>query len=163
MRRYLSYLSYILKHKWYVMIECFKEGLYLQGILHDLSKLRPSEFIPYAKFFHNIDGSLRQVRDKTGYYKPTDTGDINFDYAWFLHQKRNSHHWQYWCFPDDKKSVKTVVIPNRILLEMICDWKGAKKVQGSNSTILGWWELNKDKMNFHLSTKKKIEDLLVNY
>jgi len=50
--KYLKYLKYILKHKWYVMIECFKNGLIWRGLMHDLSKFLPSEFIPYANFFY---------------------------------------------------------------------------------------------------------------
>lgn len=50
--------------------------------MHDISKFRPSEFIPYAKFFYNSDGSKRQIRDKTGYYRSDDTGDSKFDFAW---------------------------------------------------------------------------------
>lgn len=95
MRRYIIYLWYIMRHKWFVLCACISHGIPLRGLMHDFSKLRPSEFIPYARYFYNPDGSKREhKRDKTGYYKPTDTGDANFDFAWFLHQKRNRHHWQ---------------------------------------------------------------------
>ena len=96
MKRYLKYFSYVFRHKWYVMLACFSEGLFIAGILHDLSKFRPSEFIPYARYFYEKDGSKKTVRDKTGYYKPTDTRNVAFEYAWNHHQKRNKHHWQYW-------------------------------------------------------------------
>ena len=77
--KYIFYLGYLLKHKFYVFIECFKEGLYWVGLAHDFSKFLPSEFIPYANFFY--DNSTKKGRDDTGYYKPTDTGNANFDFA----------------------------------------------------------------------------------
>ncbi|WP_432764979.1 DUF5662 family protein, partial [Hungatella effluvii] len=33
-------------HKFRVMKNCFRVGLYKQGLLHDLSKYGPEEFIP---------------------------------------------------------------------------------------------------------------------
>ena len=36
----------ITHHKMLVMKTCFKVGLYKQGLLHDLSKYTPIEFIP---------------------------------------------------------------------------------------------------------------------
>ena len=41
----------IMKHKWYVMLECFKVGLYRQGIVHDLSKFSITEFMPSVRYF----------------------------------------------------------------------------------------------------------------
>lgn len=51
MKAYLKYFLYILNHKLNVLIECWKEGLYIQGIVHDWSKFSPAEFFPYAKNF----------------------------------------------------------------------------------------------------------------
>jgi len=56
MSKYILYLKYIIRHKWYVGIECFKMGVYWRGITHDLSKFLPSEFIPYAKYFYGDYG-----------------------------------------------------------------------------------------------------------
>lgn len=165
MKKYIQYLNYVIKHKWYVAIECFKMGLIWQGIIHDMSKFLPNEFVPYARFFHGK--KKKQIRDKTGYYKPTDTGDTDFDFAWFLHQKRNPHHWQYWICPDDNKNIKVFEIPHKYVKEMVCDWIGAGKAQGyfspSNDPLLEtrkWWEANNKKMLFHLNTRKKIEQML---
>jgi len=160
MKRYLAYLKYILKHKWYVTVECFKEGLFWRGIFHDFSKFYPSEFFPYAKFFYNEDGSHKQVRDKTGYYKPTDTGDIDFDFAWLQHQNRNDHHWQWWICPQDDGDKKVLDMSTEAVLEMYCDWKGAGKAQGTPDTI-AWYEKNKMKMILNKSSREKIEYLLM--
>ena len=55
MRAYWNYFLYVLQHKWYVACECFKAGLYIHAITHDLSKLRPSEFFAYAEKFYGGD------------------------------------------------------------------------------------------------------------
>jgi len=88
-KKYFHYILYLLKHKWYVLVECWRHGLYWRGIKHDWSKFLPSEIIPYANFFN---GQVLRRRSDSGYYKPADTGHENFDHAWFLHQRRNDHH-----------------------------------------------------------------------
>jgi hypothetical protein len=104
MGRHLAYARYLLRHKWSVFVAGWRLGITWLALLHDNSKLRPDEWGPYARFFYAPDGSKRTRRDATGYYKPTDTGDAAFDYAWLLHQKRNKHHWQWWCLPEDDGS-----------------------------------------------------------
>ena len=159
MKRYWQYLRYVLRHKWHVLWACRKLGIFWQGVIHDLSKFRLDEFIPYAKHFYNPDGSCKDVRGKTGYYKPTDTGDPAFDFAWFLHQKRNKHHWQYWIVPEDGGGVKVFPMPQRYLLEVLADWQGAGLAQGRPDT-LAWYRKNKDKMQLSPETRKRIEALL---
>lgn len=160
--KHIKYAKYIFWHKWYVMIECFKEGLIWRGLMHDFSKLLPSEWMPYANFF-----SKKQPRDKTGYYKPTDTGDKEFDFAWLLHQKRNRHHWQWWILPEDEGGVKVLKIEEPYLTEMICDWVGAGKAQGHFSPkddryfeTRKWWSANNHKMTLHEETRSKIENII---
>lgn len=150
---HFKHLSYIIRHKWYVMLECFKCGLYWRGITHDLSKLRPEEFLPYSNYFH---GDIKRGRDSTGYYKPTDTGDASFDYAWFLHQKRNDHHWQWWVYPDEGEKVKVLKMSHKAMVEMLCDWRGAGIAQGTPDT-LAWYTKNKHKMLLHPETRTWIE------
>ena len=160
MRRYLRYLQFVIKHKWHVSIECFKQGLIWQGITHDLSKFSFDEFIPYAKHFYNSDGSGKEIRDRTGYYKPTKTGDKNFDIAWLYHSKRNRHHWQYWCNPEEKKGIICYEIPEKYVKEMICDWMGARKSQKVTAPVIEWWNKNNKKMQLHLNTRNLIEKFL---
>jgi len=142
------------------MVECFKRGLYWQGIAHDFSKLLPSEFIPYARYFYGNNSDIRKGRDETGYYKPTDTGDKDFDYAWLLHQKRNKHHWQWWVLPEDEGGIKVLEMPDKYILEMICDWIGAGKAQGFGNNTKEWYNKNKHKMQLHPNTRKKVEELI---
>jgi len=153
---YYTYLKYVVKHKYFVMKECFRSGLYIRGLLHDNSKFLPSEFFPYAKFFYG-----KKVRSKTGYYKPTDTGNKDFDKAWMFHANRNKHHWQYWCIPDADKN-SCIKIEDKYLIEMVCDWVGAAKAQGkTRESVLEWWEENNNKMLLHPETREDIENLLI--
>jgi len=159
MKRYLAYLRYVLKHKWFVFLECCKLGIPRLGIIHDWSKFLPSEFLPYARHFHNPDGSHKEVHNKTGYYKPTNTGDAVFDFAWFLHLKRNRHHWQWWVFPEDESGVKILPMPYHYRREMLADWCGAGRAQGTPDTA-AWYTENGHKLQLHPDTRKWVERML---
>lgn len=166
--KHVKYLRYLLRHKWYVMTECFRVGLFWRGIMHDLSKFLPSELIPYANFFYGKRGdSITSKRDSSGYYKPTDTGDPAFDFAWLLHQKRNRHHWQWWVLPEDEGGVKVLPMTPTFRLEMLCDWVGAGKAQGKFSPASDryaetrkWYNANCYKMTLHPETRDWIESVI---
>lgn len=154
--RYLKYLRYIVLHKWFVMLECFRVGLIWRGIVHDWTKFTPREFIPYANHFY---GGEKTVRSSSGYYNPRDTGDIKFDMAWFWHQKRNDHHWQYWITPRDVGEplmFDILDMPLRCRMEMLCDWKGAGRVQKTPG-VLHWYSVNGRKIRLHENTRRWIE------
>jgi len=161
----VKYLNYLLRHKWYVALECFKRGLIWRGLVHDCSKFLLSEFFPYANYFYGNSKKIKRGRDGTGYYKPTDTGDKAFDFAWLLHQKRNKHHWQWWILPEDEGGIKVLPIEEPYLTEMICDWIGAGKAQGYFSPksdplfeTRKWWNKNKDKMQLAEETRNYLEN-----
>jgi len=167
MKKYLKYLGYILRHKWYVGLECFKRGLIWRGIMHDMSKLLPSEFIPYANYFYGDGNDISRGRDETGYYKPAEVGDEEFVFAWLLHQKRNRHHWHWWILPEDEGGVKILEIREPYFTEMVCDWIGAGKAQGyfspKDNPLEGtrkWWKKNNHKMQLNSKTRDKMEELL---
>jgi len=154
----LKYLSYVLRHKWFVMIECFKVGLIWRGLVHDLDKFFPSLFFPYANHFKS---GIQKGRDKTGYYKPYNSGDPDFDLAVHQHTQRNKHHWQFWVQPIDVEGVKLHPMPEIFIKEMICDWEGASKAQGvKTGTILNWFDKNHNKMQLNKPTERRIEELL---
>lgn len=159
MTRYDKYLWYVIRHKWYVFVECCKAGIPIRGLMHDWHKFRLGEFIPYARHFY---GKQAHKRDKTGYYKPSDTGDPDFDFAWFLHQKLGKHHWQYWTFANDNGAEPTIIVfemPIKYRKEMLCDWKGAGKAQGTPDTK-AWYNANKDKLILGPETRKWLEERL---
>lgn len=166
--KYLKYLRYVIRHRWYVMWECIDRrsawfGMSSLGLLHDWSKFRWSEFKPYAEHFYGKGKDIKAGRDKTGYYKPTDTGDPDFDFAWLLHQKRNKHHWQWWVLPEDEGGVKLIPMQPKYRLEMLCDWLGASKAQGNGgdiASVRAWFEKNGGKMQLHQDTREWVEWVL---
>lgn len=160
-KRHARYGYYVGRHKFFVGVQCARRGLLARALLHDLSKLLPGEWLPYASYFFP-DGEPRQRRDSTGYYKPTDTGDAAFDFAWLLHQKRNDHHWQWWILPCDDGGEKVLEMSERARLEMVCDWWGASMAQGFGgwSGVVTWYHTNKGKMRFGPCTTRWIERFL---
>jgi hypothetical protein len=158
--KHLSYLKYVLRHKFFVMQACFREGLLIRGITHDASKFLPSEWFPYTDFFYGK--KAKKVRDETGYYKPTDTGDQRFDFAWLLHQKRNDHHWQWWVLPEDEGGQKVIEMSDAARKEMVADWFGASRAQGHGGLhgpkgVKAWYKKHKGKMLLHDETRKWVE------
>jgi hypothetical protein len=164
MSKYLKYLRYLLRHKWYVMIECFKYGLIWRGLVHDLSKFLPSEFFSYANYFYGsfpplkcFHGDNRNWALETGLYEEKITEEFN--YAWNLHQKRNKHHWQYWvCIQDsDKPKIFSVGMPRKYLIEMLCDWRGAGRAINGKDDTAEWYKKNKKNMILRESNFNWIE------
>lgn len=151
--KHLRYLSYVVRHKWFVFIEACKLGIPWLGFCHDWSKLRWDEWMPYTNYFYGP----QPVRDSTGYYKPTDTGDAAFDFAWLLHQKRNRHHWQWWILPEDNGGTKILRMPERYMREMLADWRGAGKAQGYGDNTVNWFIANRQKMQLHPVTNYWLE------
>ena len=140
-------------HKYYVFIECVKEGIILRGILHDWSKFTPSEFSAYANYFFNKDGSRKTV-SKNGIPK-----DDPFFNALDSHQSNNDHHWQYWATIISIDDIEVKHMSVDAMKEMICDWKGAGLATGTGGVDnpLSWYKKNRETMMFHTMTRAYIE------
>ena len=50
---FFGHLNTINHHKFQVMKNCFRVGLYKQGLLHDMSKYSFTEFIPGVKYYQD--------------------------------------------------------------------------------------------------------------
>jgi len=146
--KYVKYLKYVLKHKWYVFVECCNRGLIWQGIIHDWSKFMPCEFIPYANNFFGTD------EDKVNYKK-------RMKVAWLHHQNCNPHHWQYWI-QYKKGGSMAFPMPPKYAKEMLADWAGAGKTQGNThpDEVREWYLNNKDDMLLYSGTRAWIESEL---
>lgn len=155
-RRHIAYGKYVIRHRWYVMIACFSKGLIWRGLVHDLSKFRPSEWFPYAWHFYGPDSHHKDG----SHIARGGTEDKAFDFAWLLHQKRNRHHWQWWMLPEDDGAVKLIEMPIRYVKEMICDWIGAGRAQGVKNwqDPSPWYRLNKGKIQLAPTTRWLLED-----
>ena len=51
LKKVIGHFTTITRHKILVMKECFKIGLYKQGLTHDLSKYSPTEFLVGCKYY----------------------------------------------------------------------------------------------------------------
>ena len=105
-------------HKYLVMKNCFKVGLYKQGLLHDLSKYSPSEFFVGARFFQGDRSPNNAEREIKGYSA-----------AWLHHKGRNRHHYEYWLdySVDSKQGIIGMKMPVRYVIEMFIDRIAAAK------------------------------------
>ena len=63
----LKQIKIILRHKYYVGIECFKLGLYWQGITHDLSKFSLVELLESSKYYVGTSSPIEKARKEKGY------------------------------------------------------------------------------------------------
>ena len=144
MKKYIKYLMYILEHKKNVFKTCWKRGLYLHAFTHDLSKFRPSEFIPYARYFygryipHAVLSNIAGIKNKDKILTKEKVKE-DFEKAWKKHYSRNKHHWNYWCRKDVPKD-----IPDKYLQQMIADWEGMSLKFGDTAQsfyIKNYWDI----------------------
>ncbi|MCD7728751.1 MAG: DUF5662 family protein [Clostridia bacterium] len=110
------HLRTVNKHRRAVRRLCFKAGLYKRGLLHDLSKYSPSEFIPGARFF--LGDKSPQVAERQ---------IIGYSAAWLHHKGRNKHHFEYWRDVCDGRNI-CVKMPAEYFGEMVCDRVAACKI-----------------------------------
>ena len=108
----------ITRHRHKVLVHCAKCGLLRQGLLHDLSKYSPTEFIPGARYYQGNRSPNEPERQTLGYSK-----------AWMHHKGRNRHHFEYWTdFSPVTKRYVPVKMPMKYVAEMFCDRIAASKI-----------------------------------
>lgn len=115
----------ITSHKIMVMKNCFRCGLYIQGILHDMSKYSPTEFIPGAIYYQGNRSPNNAEREVKG-----------LSAAWIHHKGRNKHHYEYWTdySPKAKKGeLVGVKMPRKYIAEMLCDRVAASKIYNGDN------------------------------
>ena len=141
----------ITKHKLTVMGYCFRIGLYKQGLLHDLSKYSPAEFLVGCRYYQGDRSPNNAEREATG-----------VSTAWLHHKGRNKHHSEYWI--DENAPDKTPIIPYKYAAEMVCDKLAAGMVyQGKKFTKeyeLEYWLKEKEKIKINPKTEKFITEVL---
>lgn len=154
-KNFKGHFMTITKHRHEVMKNCFKSGILVQGLLHDLSKYSPAEFIVGVSHFQGDRSPNEGEREDYGYSK-----------AWMHHKGRNKHHFEYWTDYDSvTKKLSPVRMPKKYVIEMFCDRVAASKVYlGENyndSAPLNYYLNGKPRRLIHEQTAKEIEHLLV--
>ena len=69
LKKVIGHFTTITRHKILVMKECFKIGLYKQGLTHDLSKYSPTEFLVGCKYYQGNRSPNNAEREETGVSK----------------------------------------------------------------------------------------------
>lgn len=167
MSKYSKYLKYVIRHRWYVFVECCKLGIPWRGLIHDISKFMPDEFFAYTEAFYGKFGYNYKPYDPHHKNTKPEDKDIDmhkkamdrFDKAWLIHQKRNPHHWQFWLSIDEDR-VRMIDMPEVYIKEMIADWRGASRAKTGKDDVKNWYTSHISKIRISHVTRKHVEELL---
>ena len=154
---FFGHLHTINTHKLEVMKNCFRVGLYKQGLLHDLSKYSFSEFIPGVKYYQDGNRSPNNAqREAEG-----------CSTAWLHHKGRNKHHYEYWIDYPAKGGDGSLIgmeMPVNYVIEMFCDRVAASKIymgdKYTDRSSLDYFLRAKGRMQIHPETSDELEFLL---
>lgn len=151
-----KHLKTINHHKMLVMKGCFKVGLYKQGLLHDLSKYMPSEFLVGVKYYRGNMSPNNLERKEKGYSS-----------AWLHHKGRNKHHLEYWidyAEGDAEAPLAGMRMPDKYVVEMFIDRMSAsknyQKEKYTDRSALEYYERGKAHHILHPEVKELLERLL---
>lgn len=145
----------ITHHRHLVMKGCFAVGLYKQGLLHDLSKYSPVEFLVGAKYYQGDKSPNNAEREDKG-----------VSLAWLHHKGRNKHHFEYWIdyALDGKSGMAGMKMPVNYVVEMYCDrvaaCKNYQKDAYTDASALEYYNRGKAKYLMHEETARLLEDML---
>ena len=123
MYKFVKHFQTVREHRKMVRQGCFRVGLFMQGLTHDLSKYSPSEFLMGAKYYQGYRSPNNAEREKKGYSE-----------AWIHHKGRNKHHYEYWTDyrPGSREGDGHVITPTRMpkryLVEMYVDRVSASAI-----------------------------------
>ena len=155
---FMNHLRTVIRHKELVMIGCFRVGLYRQGLMHDLSKFAPTEFLVGARYFQGHRSPNNAERE-----------DIGYSSSWLHHKGRNRHHFEYWVDynlrgKDGESPLVPVKMPGRFVVEMLMDRIAASKVYlgdaYTDKSPLGYFDGGRARKFMHPETAALLEKLL---
>ena len=152
-----GHLRTINAHKCVVLKECFQIGLYRQGLMHDLSKYSPVEFLAGCRYYQGGRRSPNNgEREEQGYSA-----------AWLHHKGRNRHHFEYWLDYSLKKEgapLEPAQMPRKYVAEMLMDRIAASKIYNGESYTrhdpLAYCERGKHRYLIHPQTAKELHGML---
>lgn len=115
---------------------------------HDRSKYSEEEYDAYDKYFYGKNRSYEVVQ--------------NFNKAWLHHIHNNPHHWQYWVLINDDPDEGEIILdmPNKYIIEMICDWWSFSFKKGDLREIFSWYKEHSRYMKLSEYTRDHVEDIL---
>ena len=132
-----KHIKLVSKHKWLVFKFSCRLGIPLRGLMHDLSKFSPEEFIESVKYYDGKVSPITKCKKAKGYSK-----------AWLHHKGRNKHHSQYWVDLNAKEVAP--VIPYKYIAEMISDKLAASITyngkEWTNASEYEYWQKEKTRI-----------------
>jgi hypothetical protein len=162
MSNIVKHFRTITKHKNLVLAGCFKVGLYRQGLLHDLSKYGPTEFIIGCRYYQGNMSPNNAERKDRGYSS-----------AWLHHKGRNKHHLEYWidygagedAVNQADRGMTGMKMPIKYVVEMFIDRisasKNYQKDKYTDESPLIYYRKGKGVHMIHPDTAALLEYLLV--
>lgn len=151
----INHFITITRHRHQVIKNCFMAGIPIRGLLHDLSKYTPAEFIAGAKFYQGNRSPNESEREAYGYSK-----------AWIHHKGINKHHFEHWTDYNPKtRRTEGAPMPTRFVIEMFCDRVAASKIymgdKYSDDSVLMYFEKGRKTRIIHKRTSDMLEYLLL--
>lgn len=145
----------ITRHRHKVFEHCAKAGILWRGLMHDLSKYTPTEFIQGAKYY-TIGRSPNELERR----------EIGYSKAWLHHKGVNRHHFEYWRDYNPKTHRNDPVkMPLVFVIEMFCDRVAANKIYRGKEYRdyhpLEYFKTGKANRAIHPETSELLEKLLV--
>lgn len=172
-RAHLRYLSYVLRHKWFVLVAGLRTGAPLWRLLiHDWSKFTPAEWGPYVRNFYGPPPACRCPWKGEGghgsdcpviaYEWAAPFRALAFDRAWLHHQHASPHHWQHWILREDSGDTRALEMPAPLVREMVADWMGAGRAITGRWEVAEWYAKNAGKMVLHPLTRALVQRTIRN-
>ena len=152
----IKHFKTITTHKMLVMKACFRVGLYRQGLMHDMSKYSPTEFLVGCRYWQGFQRPNNAERKIKGYSA-----------AWLHHKGRNKHHFEYWIDYSVSSAghpMEGMRMPRKYVAEMLMDRIAASKVYNGDAYTdhdpLEYFLKGKAHYMMHPKTEKELEGLL---
>lgn len=148
----IGHLKTVHQHRKEVRKNCFKCGLYWQGLVHDLSKYSWVEFSHSVRYYHG---------DRSPYHY--EKLDLGYSLGWLHHKGINKHHFEYWYDIIDG-TYQAIEMPQRYLYESICDRVAAcktyEKENYTQHSPLAYYEKVPERNFMHENTQRDMHALL---
>lgn len=133
---------------------CFRVGLIRQGLLHDMSKYAPTEFLVGIKYYSGTRSPNAAEREELGY-----------SVAWMHHKGRNKHHLEYWTdYGGTGHEMMGQPMPTKYMVELCLDRIAACRIyHGKDYTqrdALDYLENSRDSTLMHPVTKAQVVEIL---
>ena len=145
LKNVMAHLKKIRTHRKWVRRYCWKQGLFWQGLTHDLSKYSPTEFFESVKYYQGTSSPIDACKKANG-----------VSYAWMHHKGRNPHHYEYWQDNFDRGG-QPVLMPYKYFVEEMCDFIGAARAYlGKDFSYVKeeeWWKKKRENCAMHPNNK----------